>query len=169
MYWFFRYKFHTMIWRFKGLHHRGINSLWWSFFGLLGFKEKIWQRNYYEHIIRDGKAFQNISEYIKNNPVKWMGDKFYLKWTSEFLSWDNCNSIIMVCWLNEQSLVTPDFDSAQLPYLSASTPHSVKNLLPSINEYSYRYNQYKMKEGILENLMRRILAKSPYSYRTFIR
>ena len=45
----------------------------------LGFNEKLWQRNYYEHIIQDERAFQNISEYIKNNPAKWGGDKFYLK------------------------------------------------------------------------------------------
>ena len=37
---------------------------------------KIWQRNYYEHIIRDEKSYQNISNYIINNPAKWMEDKF---------------------------------------------------------------------------------------------
>lgn len=31
----------------------------------------IWQRNYYEHIIRNEQSYQNISEYIINNPVKW--------------------------------------------------------------------------------------------------
>jgi len=46
---------------------------------LLGFVGKIWQRNYYEHIIRDGKSFQTISEYIKNNPVNWKNDKFHAK------------------------------------------------------------------------------------------
>ncbi|GEO19610.1 hypothetical protein CQA01_01440 [Cyclobacterium qasimii] len=58
---------------------RGYKSSVTRQIGLLGFKGKLWQRNYYEHIIRDEKAFQNISEYIKNNPVKWTGDKFYLK------------------------------------------------------------------------------------------
>lgn len=38
---------------------------------------KIWQRNYYEHIIRDEKAYQNISKYIINNPKNWKEDKFY--------------------------------------------------------------------------------------------
>lgn len=38
---------------------------------------KIWQRNYYEHIIRDEKSYQRISEYILNNPKKWIEDKFY--------------------------------------------------------------------------------------------
>ncbi len=39
--------------------------------------QTVWQRNYYEHIIRDERAYQNISNYIMNNPVKWNGDKFY--------------------------------------------------------------------------------------------
>ncbi len=38
---------------------------------------KLWQRNYYEHIIRDERAYQNISAYIINNPTKWNDDKFY--------------------------------------------------------------------------------------------
>jgi REP element-mobilizing transposase RayT len=38
---------------------------------------KIWQRNYYEHIIRDEKSYQHISEYIINNPKNWKEDKFY--------------------------------------------------------------------------------------------
>lgn len=37
---------------------------------------KIWQRNYYEHIIRDERAYENISAYIKNNPSKWKEDEF---------------------------------------------------------------------------------------------
>jgi len=40
---------------------------------------KLWQRNYYEHIIRDEKAYQNISDYIINNPSKWSNDKFSSK------------------------------------------------------------------------------------------
>lgn len=36
-----------------------------------------WQRNYYDHIIRDEKSYLNIVEYIKNNPIKWELDKFY--------------------------------------------------------------------------------------------
>lgn len=38
---------------------------------------KLWQRNYYEHIIRDERAYQNISNYIINNPGKWNEDKFH--------------------------------------------------------------------------------------------
>lgn len=39
----------------------------------------VWQRNYYDIIIRDDKAYQNISSYIVNNPAKWAIDKFYRK------------------------------------------------------------------------------------------
>ena len=38
---------------------------------------KIWQRNYYEHIIKDELAYQNISNYIVTNPEKWYDDKFH--------------------------------------------------------------------------------------------
>ena len=38
---------------------------------------KLWQRNYYEHIIRDEQSYQRISDYIINNPLKWKDDKFY--------------------------------------------------------------------------------------------
>ena len=40
---------------------------------------KFWQRNYYEHIIRNDLAYYNISEYIINNPLKWEEDRFYMK------------------------------------------------------------------------------------------
>ena len=34
-----------------------------------------WQRNYWEHIIRNEQSYQHISEYIQNNPAKWAIDK----------------------------------------------------------------------------------------------
>lgn len=34
----------------------------------------IWQRNYYERIIKDEKAYINISNYIINNPKNWNED-----------------------------------------------------------------------------------------------
>ncbi len=43
------------------------------------FDGKLWQRNYWEHIIRNEQAFYNISKYIINNPLKWNHDKFKLK------------------------------------------------------------------------------------------
>lgn len=32
---------------------------------------KFWQRNYYEHIIRDEKDMQRITGYIESNPLHW--------------------------------------------------------------------------------------------------
>ncbi len=56
---------------------RGYKSSVTKQLGLLGFDKKLWQRNYYEHIIRDEQSYIRISEYIANNPVKWSDDKFY--------------------------------------------------------------------------------------------
>ena len=36
----------------------------------------IWQRNYYDHIIRDQNDFDNIWKYIEQNPIKWDEDRF---------------------------------------------------------------------------------------------
>ncbi len=41
--------------------------------------QKLWQRNYYEHIIRDETSYNNIYWYIMNNPQKWKDDKFWRK------------------------------------------------------------------------------------------
>jgi REP element-mobilizing transposase RayT len=36
-----------------------------------------WQRNYYEHIIRDDKDLFRIYEYIRGNPFNWKNDEMY--------------------------------------------------------------------------------------------
>ena len=38
---------------------------------------KIWQRNFYEHIIRNEEAYEKISDYIISNPINWETDQFY--------------------------------------------------------------------------------------------
>jgi putative transposase len=35
----------------------------------------VWQRNYYEHIIRDREDYARIADYIKNNPKRWDKDE----------------------------------------------------------------------------------------------
>jgi len=55
---------------------RGYKSSVTKQLGLLGFNGTLWQRNYYEHIIRDEKSYKNISDYIINNPAKWADDTF---------------------------------------------------------------------------------------------
>ena len=37
----------------------------------------VWQRNYYDNIIRNDQSYQRISNYIQNNPKNWKEDKFY--------------------------------------------------------------------------------------------
>ena len=56
---------------------------------------KIWQRNYFEHIIRDPKSLERIRVYIRSNPFNWqmdldnivtqhaMTEKEYIKRTQE--------------------------------------------------------------------------------------
>jgi len=38
-----------------------------------------WQRNYYEHIIRNEIELEKIREYIVNNPLNWAEDENYIK------------------------------------------------------------------------------------------
>ncbi|WP_257789787.1 transposase [Prosthecochloris sp. GSB1] len=35
---------------------------------------KIWQRNYFERIIRNEREFYNIRAYVRNNPINWERD-----------------------------------------------------------------------------------------------
>jgi REP element-mobilizing transposase RayT len=37
----------------------------------------IWQRNYYEHVIRNEKEVYKIIEYIEYNPINWESDCNY--------------------------------------------------------------------------------------------
>ncbi|MBW6490379.1 MAG: transposase [Lentimicrobium sp.] len=53
---------------------RGYKSSVTKQFGLLGFNQKLWQRNYHEHIIRNEQSYLKISEYIINNPANWNND-----------------------------------------------------------------------------------------------
>lgn len=53
---------------------RGYKSSVTKQFALLGFDGKLWQRNYYEHIIRDERSYLNISAYIINNSANWNCD-----------------------------------------------------------------------------------------------
>ena len=45
----------------------------------IGSENKVWQRNYYEHIIRDERAYRNIANYIRTNSLRWNEDKFFRK------------------------------------------------------------------------------------------
>lgn len=58
-----------LIGRFKMLSAKRINELRNTPGG------KIWQRNYYEHVIRNDDELNRIREYIANNPARWEMDR----------------------------------------------------------------------------------------------
>jgi putative transposase len=39
---------------------------------------KLWQRNYFEHIIRSDEEYFAIKQYIQDNPENWQEDKLYV-------------------------------------------------------------------------------------------
>jgi REP element-mobilizing transposase RayT len=43
--------------------------------GWQSFDRKLWQRSFYEHIIRDGEEYEHAVLYIKRNPERWGEDK----------------------------------------------------------------------------------------------
>jgi len=68
--------FGDMVGAFKSItSHEYINGVkqnhWKPFDG------KLWQRNYYEQIIRNETSLQRIREYIINNPRQWQHDKLF--------------------------------------------------------------------------------------------
>ena len=48
-----------------GVHQQG-----WS-----SFHRKLWQRNYWERIIRNGDELDRIRHYIAENPLRWHFDR----------------------------------------------------------------------------------------------
>jgi putative transposase len=62
-----------MVHRFKSLttarYRHGVNNNNWP-----PFLGKLWQRNYYEHIIRNEADLSDIRQYIANNPLNWQLD-----------------------------------------------------------------------------------------------
>ncbi len=63
----------AIVQHFKSITTRRINSLQ-NTRGVM-----IWQRNYYEHIIRNEDGLRNIREYINNNPLRWEMDELNRK------------------------------------------------------------------------------------------
>jgi hypothetical protein len=44
----------------------GVRNHYWP-----SFNKRLWQRNYYEHFIRDRDEYNRIKKYIIENPSKW--------------------------------------------------------------------------------------------------
>lgn len=40
--------------------------------------KQIWQRSFYDHVIRSQADYENIWRYIDDNPRRWKEDKFYI-------------------------------------------------------------------------------------------
>jgi len=59
----------TIVRGFKSAVTRGIKRLDYPFF------YSVWQRNYYEHIIRNERELNRIREYVQNNPLRWQYDR----------------------------------------------------------------------------------------------
>jgi REP element-mobilizing transposase RayT len=49
---------------------RGVKTFGWT-----PFDRRLWQRNYYEHIIRNEEALNRIRRYIVENPIRWAFDR----------------------------------------------------------------------------------------------
>ncbi len=47
-------------------YRRGVASGLWE-----PYYERLWQRGYHEHVVRDEDDLQAHREYISNNPRKW--------------------------------------------------------------------------------------------------
>jgi putative transposase len=58
----------NLVHRFKSLttarYRQGVVTRGWR-----ALDGKLWQRNYYEHIVRDDGELQSIREYIATNPI----------------------------------------------------------------------------------------------------
>jgi REP element-mobilizing transposase RayT len=40
--------------------------------------DALWQRNYWEHIVRDDESLGRIADYIVNNPITWESDQLFM-------------------------------------------------------------------------------------------
>ena len=58
------------------------------------FNGRLWQRNYWERVVRNENEFNHIRDYIQTNPMRWEQDKLY---TSQPVEADLC-----VCPNNNQ-------------------------------------------------------------------
>ena len=51
---------------------RGVRQNGWP-----PFPGRLWQRNYWEHVVRDESELQQIREYIRDNPANWASDQLH--------------------------------------------------------------------------------------------
>ncbi len=69
-------KLGDVVHRFKSLttakYRHGVYNQEWP-----SFENRLWQRNYYEHIIRNPESWDRLQEYIRDNPLLWNGDSLH--------------------------------------------------------------------------------------------
>ena len=63
----------TVVGQFKGVVTKRANRQ------SLAPASRIWQRNFYEHIIRDEDSLNMIRAYIVENPLRWSEDSLYVE------------------------------------------------------------------------------------------
>jgi REP element-mobilizing transposase RayT len=42
------------------------------------YGESLFQKSFYDHVIRDEADFLRVYEYINNNPIRWVLDRYYI-------------------------------------------------------------------------------------------
>ncbi|CAN5754739.1 transposase [soil metagenome] len=69
----------SVIQAFKSLTTRaysaGVTSSGWP-----EFDGRLWQRSYYDHVIRDQRDMERVRAYIADNPGRWFEDQEYHAW-----------------------------------------------------------------------------------------
>lgn len=69
-----RYALGDVVGAFKSLttvaYVRGVKAQRWPH-----FSGKLWQRNYFEHVVRKDDSLDKIRQYIRDNPARWEFDK----------------------------------------------------------------------------------------------
>ena len=43
------------------------------------FDRKLWQRSFYDHIIRNDEELIRIPDYIEKNPLLWKQDEYFIE------------------------------------------------------------------------------------------
>lgn len=65
-----------MIGAFKSItthqYIQGVRQIDWP-----SFDGRLWQRNYWEHIIRNNESLAEIRRYIQTNPLSWLDDELH--------------------------------------------------------------------------------------------
>ena len=76
------------LWRSKSLSPGSLGAIIGQFKRAVTLRSKslaqppeqpLWQRNYYEHIIRNESSLNDIRKYIIENPARWLDDSLYVE------------------------------------------------------------------------------------------